>query len=54
MRWAKKGYVAVAMTYRQGWNPQSPSQTVRTSTILQAAYRGIQDAKAMVRYYEKN
>ena len=53
MRWAKKGYVAVAMTYRQGWNPQSPSQTVRTSSILQAAYRGIQDAKAMVRYMRK-
>ena len=49
-RWAKKGYVAVAMDYRQGWNPTSTSQQVRTSTILQAAYRGIQDAKAMVRY----
>ena len=53
MRWAKKGYVAVAMTYRQGWNPNSPSQNVRTTTILQAAYRGIQDAKAMVRYMRK-
>jgi len=53
MRWAKKGYVAVAMTYRQGWNPTSPSQAVRTATILQAAYRGIHDAKAMVRYLRK-
>jgi len=52
-RWAKKGYVAVAMDYRQGWNPTSTSQQVRTSTILQAAYRGIQDAKAMVRYIRK-
>ena len=52
-RWAKKGYVAVAMNYRQGWNPTSPDQNVRTSTILQAAYRGIQDAKAMVRYMRK-
>jgi hypothetical protein len=52
-RWAKKGYVAVAMDYRQGWNPTSSSQIVRTSTILQAAYRGIQDAKAMVRYMRK-
>ena len=53
MRWAKKGYVAVAMTYRQGWNPTSPSQSVRTATILQAAYRGIHDTKAMVRYLRK-
>ena len=53
MRWAKKGYVAVAMTYIQGWNPTSPSQAVRTATILQAAYRGIHDTKAMVRYLRK-
>ena len=53
MRWAKKGYVAVAMSYRQGWNATSPSQTVRTATILQAAYRGIHDAKAMVRHLRK-
>ena len=49
-RWAKKGYVAVAMDNRLGWNPSSSDQDVRTSTLLQAAYRGIQDAKAMVRF----
>ena len=49
-RWAKKGYVAIAMENRLGWNPTSSDQDVRTSTLLQAAYRGIQDAKAMVRY----
>ena len=49
-RWAKKGYVAVAMDNRLGWNPTSTNQNTRTSTLLQAAYRGIQDAKAMVRY----
>jgi uncharacterized surface protein with fasciclin (FAS1) repeats len=49
-RWAKKGYVAVAMENRLGWNPTSSDQDVRTSSLLQAAYRGIQDAKAMVRY----
>jgi hypothetical protein len=41
------------MDYRQGWNPTSSSQIVRTSSILQAAYRVIQDAKAMVRYMRK-
>jgi hypothetical protein len=49
-RWAKKGYVAVAMENRLGWNPTSTDQNVRTSSLLQAAYRGIQDAKALVRY----
>ena len=49
-RWAMKGYVAVAMDNRLGWNPTSTDQNVRTSSLLQAAYRGIQDAKAMVRY----
>ena len=49
-RWAKKGYVAVAMDNRLGWNPTSTDQNVRTSSLLGAAYRGIQDAKAMVRY----
>jgi len=52
-RWAQKGYVAVAMDNRLGWNPTSPDQNTRTSSILQAAYRGIQDAKAMVRYMRK-
>ena len=49
-RWAKRGYVAVAMGNRKGWNPTSTDQNVRTSTLIQAAYRGIQDAKAMVRF----
>ena len=50
MRWAKKGYVAIAMDNRLGWNPTSTDQNVRTSTLLQAAYRGIQDARALIRY----
>ena len=49
-RWAKKGYVVIAMDNRLGWNPTSTDQDVRTSSLLQAAYRGIQDAKAMVRH----
>ena len=49
-RWAKKGYVAVAMTYRKGWNPTSTDQNTRTSTLIQAAYRSIQDARSLVRF----
>jgi len=50
MRWAKKGYVAIAMDNRLGWNPLSTDQNVRTATLMQAAYRGMQDARSMIRY----
>jgi acetyl esterase/lipase len=54
MRWAKKGYVAVAMTYRLGWNPSSTDQNTRTSTLIQAAYRSIQDARSLIRFIRKD
>ena len=54
MRWAKKGYVAVAMTNRLGWNPTSTDQNTRTSTLIQAAYRGIQDARSMIRFMRQD
>ncbi len=50
---AKRGYVAVAYTYRQGWLPTSPDQNLRTGTLLQAAYRGIQDTRSCVRFFRK-
>ena len=46
---ARRGYVAVAYTYRAGWLPTSPDQNVRTGTLLQAAYRGIQDTRTCIR-----
>ncbi|MCB0654353.1 MAG: T9SS type A sorting domain-containing protein [Saprospiraceae bacterium] len=49
-RLASRGYVAVAATYRQGWLPLAEDQNVRTSTLLHAAYRGIQDIYSCVRY----
>lgn len=48
---AKRGYVCAVVEYRQGWNPVSTSQIVRTGTILNAAYRGQQDSKAAVRFF---
>jgi hypothetical protein len=51
---AKRGYVAVAMSYRLGWNPQSADQDVRTGTLLNAAYRGIQDGRTCIRYFRKD
>lgn len=53
-RFAKRGYVAVAPSYRLGWNPISSDQDVRTSTLLQAVYRAIQDAKNCVRYFKND
>lgn len=53
-RFAKKGYVAVAINYRLGWNPESPSEDVRRSTLIQAAYRGLQDVKTAVRFLRKS
>ena len=49
-RFAQKGYVAVAINYRLGWNPISENENVRRSTLIQAAYRGVQDASALIRY----
>src|SRR5687768_11528970 len=49
-RLAKRGYVAASIQYRAGWNPISPQDTIRRSTIINAAYRGIQDLYAFIRY----
>jgi acetyl esterase/lipase len=53
-RFAKKGFVAIALNYRLGWNPISPSEDVRRSTLIQAAYRGLQDVKTAVRFLRKS
>mgnify|MGYP003347104231 CR=1 FL=1 len=52
-QFARRGYVAAAMTYRMGWNPASSDQDVRTGSLLQAVYRAMQDAKACVRYFRE-
>ncbi len=47
---ALRGYVSIAVEYRLGWNPVSTDDNVRRSTILQAAYRGIQDCRTAIRF----
>ena len=49
---AKRGYVAVAMTYRQGWLPLATNQDIRTGTLLQAVYRAVQDTRTCIRYFK--
>ena len=56
-QYARRGYTAIAMDYRLGWNPQalgSAGQDVRTGTLLQSVYRAMQDAKACVRYFRND
>jgi len=45
---ARKGYVTATLAYRKGFNPLS------TSSAERAVYRGIQDARAAVRYFKEN
>jgi hypothetical protein len=47
---AKRGYVAVNINYRLGWNPLSPDENVRRGTLLQAVYRAVHDTQSAVRY----
>ncbi|MDX2283874.1 MAG: T9SS type A sorting domain-containing protein [Bacteroidia bacterium] len=53
-RLAKRGYVAISFFYRQGWAATNPSQDIQTQTLLQAAYRGIQDARTLARFLRKS
>ncbi len=53
-QFARRGYVAAVMSNRLGWNPTSTDQDVRTNTLINAAYRGIQDMRSCVRYFRKS
>ena len=56
-RLARMGYVVFNATYRLGWNPAATGadgQNIRTSTLLQAAYRGIQDGRSLARFLRKS
>ena len=51
-RMARMGYVVAVVQYRRGWLFLG-TQTQQQKTILQAAYRGIQDMRTAVRYFRK-
>ena len=44
-RYAKMGYVVASIDYRLGWNPLAATQSERTYQLINAAYRGVQDAR---------
>ena len=39
------GYVVASIDYRTGWNPLAATQSERTYQLINAAYRGVQDAR---------
>ena len=53
-RLARMGYVVAVPDYRQGWNPISTDREVRVNTLINAAYRGVQDANTAVRFFKKS
>ncbi len=52
-RLTKMGYVVASAQYRLGWNPTAPIQEQRTNQIINAIYRGIQDANTCIRFFKK-
>lgn len=52
-RLVKMGYVVASAQYRLGWNPLAPTQEARVNLLINAAYRGVQDARTCVRFFRK-
>lgn len=51
-KWAKRGFVAISVDYRLGWNPIASGPTgpiVRRATLLNAVYRALHDVRHLVR-----
>ena len=54
MQMARCGYVVASADYRVLWNPYAPSDTERRFGIINAAYRGVQDANTCIRYFRES
>ncbi len=56
-RLAKMGYVVAVADYRGGWNPTAndpvTGELTRRFTLINAAYRGVQDVRTCVRFFRK-
>lgn len=53
-RLAQMGYVAASCDYRLGWLPFSQIPEIRRYTLINAAYRGVQDASTAIRFFRRN
>lgn len=52
-RLTKMGYVVAVADYRTGWNPLASQELVRRFTLINAAYRGVQDLRTCIRYFRR-
>ncbi|MFN0014353.1 MAG: T9SS type A sorting domain-containing protein [Saprospiraceae bacterium] len=53
-RLAKMGYVVASIDYRLGWRPDLASELLRRFTLINAAYRGVQDVRSCIRFFRKD
>lgn len=53
-KFAMRGYVVAVIDYRGGWNPATTIQEQARMQLIQAAYRGMQDARNAVRFLRTN
>jgi len=53
-RFARRGYVAVSMSYRLGWNPLAATELERRGSLLNAIYRALHDVRQCVRSMKAN
>lgn len=53
-KFAKRGYVVVALNYRLGWNPQTTIQSDAAGQLIRATYRAIQDVRNCIRFIRSN
>lgn len=47
---ARRGFTAISMTHRLGWNPAAPTPEQRAAGIIQAVYRATQDLRTCIRF----
>jgi len=52
-RLARSGYVVASADYRLGWNPITPNPQELTIGLINAAYRGVQDANTCIRFFKR-
>ncbi len=53
-RLAQMGYVAASVDHRLGWLPISTIPEIRRFTLINAAYRGVQDASTAIRFFRQD
>lgn len=53
-RLAMRGFVAVAMNYRLGWNPQTTVTADAQEQLIKATYRALQDVRNCIRFMRKH